>query len=463
MCFHPSNNAARPRLAIARQGGAIAIIVALSMAVLVGFVGLALDSGKLFVAKTELQNAADACALAAAQALTGASPSQLEAAELAGITTGAMNAVMFQAEVGSGTAETGFTFAPTVDARVTFHTSLNEEYEYREKDDIDSGEALEMRFARCTLSRPEIPTWFMQVLNVMPGVDIGDSTVSATAVATLMSSQTSCALPVALCSTALPAGTKRGTWIEGVIGPSGGSGEIDLTGNFKWIDFVPEDGVGTRTLKDLLTGAGVCNLATKDDKVGTPGNKASAAQAWNTRFGIYQAGFKQNKAIPDFTGYGYTELNWPSKENAYDDFRNTRRPVNAQFQWPAELWPVSERTGVELSNNADVMNNTYLAANGGDRRIAVAPVVDCDGFTGGSTKAPIVDWACMLMLHPLNTNTSGSGTVPPPTGTTRMYLEFLGFMDEPGPGGTTIPTPCATLGMPSAPGGPGPKVPALVQ
>ena len=54
------------------QRGAIAIIVGLSLAVLIGFAGLALDGGRLYLTKTELQNAADACALAAAYELSGA-------------------------------------------------------------------------------------------------------------------------------------------------------------------------------------------------------------------------------------------------------------------------------------------------------------------------------------------------------------------------------------------------------
>ena len=50
------------------QRGAVAIIVGLTLAVLVGFAGLAIDGGRLYVNKTELQNAADACALAASYA-----------------------------------------------------------------------------------------------------------------------------------------------------------------------------------------------------------------------------------------------------------------------------------------------------------------------------------------------------------------------------------------------------------
>jgi len=47
-----------------RQGGAIAIMFALSLVVLFACMGIALDLGRLYVVRTELQNAADAAALA---------------------------------------------------------------------------------------------------------------------------------------------------------------------------------------------------------------------------------------------------------------------------------------------------------------------------------------------------------------------------------------------------------------
>ena len=53
------------------QRGAVAIIVALCLVVLVGMLGLVLDLGHLYVAKTELQNAADAAALSGAKELDG--------------------------------------------------------------------------------------------------------------------------------------------------------------------------------------------------------------------------------------------------------------------------------------------------------------------------------------------------------------------------------------------------------
>ncbi len=56
---------------IQRQCGAVAIIVAICLTLLVGMLGLVLDLGHLYVAKTELQNAADAGALSGAKELNG--------------------------------------------------------------------------------------------------------------------------------------------------------------------------------------------------------------------------------------------------------------------------------------------------------------------------------------------------------------------------------------------------------
>ena len=104
------------RLFVGRQHqrGVIAIIVAISIAALIGFVGLALDLGKLFIAKTELQNGSDACALAAAQELTGTSTTQLTIAEAAGITTGNVNRVIFQSEPVAVNADSSVTFSETL-------------------------------------------------------------------------------------------------------------------------------------------------------------------------------------------------------------------------------------------------------------------------------------------------------------------------------------------------------------
>lgn len=69
---------------VQRQHGAVAIIVAICIVVLVGMLGLVLDLGHLYVAKTELQNAADAAALSGAKEFNG---------KLAGVNTAISRAI----------------------------------------------------------------------------------------------------------------------------------------------------------------------------------------------------------------------------------------------------------------------------------------------------------------------------------------------------------------------------------
>lgn len=57
------------RQSLQNQHGAVAIIVAICLIVFIGFSALAIDVGHLYVARNELQNAADAGALAGAQSL----------------------------------------------------------------------------------------------------------------------------------------------------------------------------------------------------------------------------------------------------------------------------------------------------------------------------------------------------------------------------------------------------------
>jgi hypothetical protein len=415
---------------VRKETGAVAIIVALSLVALVGFVGLALDLGKLFVAKTELQNSADACALAAARELTGANTNQLELAEAAGIATGERHDVLFQDE-------------PIKISSVTFSPTLTGSYQAA----FTGSVAIAMRFARCEASKAGIANWFIQVLNLLPGTAIGDQTVAASAVATLSPSQiTSCAIPVGICSSKVPPSTPVGTWLESVIGPSKGGKsdeQVNLTGNYMWVDYTPPGG-GASELAGQLTGPGVCNLPALGTPVGETGVKSSLANDWNSRFGIYQGDVKQGKSVPDYSGYAYTDQpkSWPSKFNAFADFQN-KRGSNVPYQGDQE-------TGLDTKDTGKGVDSAYLSANGADRRLATAAVVDCEGLQKGQTSA-VEAWACVLMLHPINNSQGGSGT-----GATRMYLEYLGRSNQAN-------SPCATNGVPAGPTAVGPMVPALVR
>src|SRR5512139_2775814 len=54
-----------------RQSGAVAIMTAFALVLLIAMIGLVVDLGYLYTRKTELQNAADAAALAGARELNG--------------------------------------------------------------------------------------------------------------------------------------------------------------------------------------------------------------------------------------------------------------------------------------------------------------------------------------------------------------------------------------------------------
>ena len=195
-------------------------------------------------------------------------------------------------------------------------------------------------------------------------------------------------------------------------------------------------------LGDNLTGPGVCDLPAKGSQVGEAGVKSSLADDWNSRFGIYKGSVKQGDSVPDYTGYAYTDAagSWPSKFNAFADFRN-KRGTFAAYQGDATT---------RLKTNGTIVNSAVLQASGGDRRLATVAVVDCAGFAAGST-APVQSWACVLMLHPINNSDGGSGT-----GADRMYLEYLGRSDDPD-------SPCATSGVAGGPDSGGPLVPVLVR
>ena len=380
-----------------RQHGAMVIFFLIMLPILIATMGIALDVGKFFIVKSELQNAADACALAAAYELDGTS-SQFTRANAAGLNLAAKNNVYFQQGAVAGTT-------------VQFSTTANGGY-------ASAGAApANARFVRCNVSQANVPTWFIHL------VGIGNQTIPATAVATNVPGQSTCALPVGLCDA--PPGTPPGTWLEGVQSAAGGS-----TGFFRWIDFEPPAG-GANELKALLSGANSCSISSTNPNLPIAGyGVVSAADThYNTRFGI-RAGGTPGNSVPDYSGYAYFPSNWPSKFNAYSDFAANRRPINAAYQG---------LSGITINGNPTILNSAELAAQGSNRRVAVAPVINCATQT-------FQRWACVFLLHPMST----SG--PPAT---RMYLEYLGDANNAGP--------CKSFEFAGPGNGTGPKVSALVQ
>lgn len=402
-----------------KERGAVAIMVALALVALIGFVGLALDLGKLYVVKSELQNSADSCALAGARDLTGATI-DLSVPEAAGISAGHYNYAFFQKNP----------VQLSVESNVTFSDSLSNPF--LPKSSVSNPSTV--KFIKCTTALTNISNWFIEVLNVLPGVSIANADVSAFAVATISPAQTTCAIPVFVCK----AGTEVnpplagqsytvGQWIASKTGspPSYGAG------NFGWAAL---DGSNNAvSIRNELT-SNFCSMPATGSFVGSPGNKLTDDGAWNSRFGLYQNPYKQASATPDFTGFAYTyPKTWPTQSNAYPDFVKQRAKFSA-YQGDAI-------TG--LNTKGSSATTAYTA--GADRRLALAPEVDCTQLLSGH-KAAILWWDCVLMLDPMET---GGGAGP-------VHLEYEGKS-------TDASVPCATHGVPGNSNSVGPLVPVLVQ
>lgn len=389
----------------AHENGSIPILLLLIFPLLLVMAGLGGDIGKLYVAKSELQSVADACALAAAAQFDG-SASQTANATTAGNTVAQQNNVVFQKNA-----------VTSDDVAISFPETLN---------------GVSGTYVQCDVSRANITNWITPVLNLMGG-DVAESeTIAARAVATTLPGQTTCALPVAICQDQLT-GKNRGDWIEGILAPSQGNSNQDETepGNFKWVDLSPENGGGANEIAGILNGSNSTSCSVNvapDTDVGKSGFNGNARKAYNTRFGLKE---NPNGATPliHVTGKGYYLVGGAVNPGRYDsnDYANA---VQANT-------PYSSISGINI-NPLRLSTNTEHAAGRSDSRIATTAVVDCSNMK-------LKSFACVFMLHPLPTTNAS---------TFKMYLEYLG---NP----ATSITPCNPNAITGS--GIGPRVPALVR
>ena len=404
----------------AHQRGAVIVTVALTMLFLLGFMGIALDFGRMFIVKTELQTAVDSCALAAAQELDNQGTA-LTRATSAGLTAGNLNNVNMQSTNWGGQGK-------IVTADVTFRDAAY----------VATTSPANAYYAQCAHTQPAIGMFLLHALGAFSGNAAGfpqQRSVSALAVATRGSAQTSCMLPIGICDK--PGGFQPGEWVQGAVG----SGSA-LTGQFHWLDFTGNAG-GANDVKALLQGPGQCSLPGADSVVRESGNIGSAAFAYNTRFGIYQgSNAPPVDGIPDLTGYAYynntvTQPPYPNKYNY---------PTNPSNSFVAKRSAYAKYQGDNQSDNP-LLNvippgkiyGGLLATSGANRRIVTAPIVNCPIPSSSSTPVKINRVACILLLHPIKTGAAASSE--------KMWIEYLGAANDP-------VSPCATSGLPGGTAGP---------
>ncbi|HUR88791.1 MAG TPA: Tad domain-containing protein [Ramlibacter sp.] len=423
-----------------RQGGAMLVTAALVTMLLLGFVGAALDFGRLFVIRTELQTAMDSCALAAAQELDGLADA-ITRARNAGKSAADTNRVDFQspswAGLGRLDAASGITFRDSA-YNVT-------------------AAAVAARYAQCEHTHTGAATWLLQALGAFGGdasLSANTRNVHALAVATRGSAQTTCPLPIALRPKVAGApapnfGYTPGEWVTLLSKSDSGA-----PGYVGWANL---DGSNSAANTSAEMN-GFCGVAVGAN-LGTPGVQSSIVDNWNWRFGIYknnQHPYDPNMQ-PDRSGYVYTASTWPSQSNAWGGARPPGAPAGAaNFQTMRanranciasttvnnqSVGACASLTGISLNSFKDLIEGGAASTTGhqrwgGNRRIVLVPVTK-------SYPGSVADYACMLMLQPLSTGLPND-----------VKLEFIG-------NAANVGSPCAAGGLPG--GTAGPLVPVLVR
>lgn len=415
-----------------RQKGAVIVTTALVLLFLLGFMGIALDFGHLFIVKTELQTAMDSCALSAAQELDGQSTA-LTRATNAGMTAGNLNRVNMQSTTWSGQGQ-------IVAADITFRDSAY----------VVTTTPAAARYAQCQHTQSNVVTRLLQAMGGFTGDTAANPAtrpVAAMAVATRASAQTTCPIPVAMKpkagGTAPDYGFTVGEWVTLINAQNASAG-----GEIGWANL---DGSNSASETEAELN-GRCGTRV-GDTLGTPGVQTSVADVWNARFGIYKNTGGPAINHPDFTGYAYTAANWPAGFNAYNGTPGAGAPASAQnFVTKRAAFASCADTGTRVRGANSCESITGLSLNsfqnlaapgnasgghmqyGTNRRIVTVPVIN--------GAAQVIDYACMLMLQPL--------TVP----MSNVQLEFRGNAGAAG-------SPCTTSGLPG--GSAGPLVPVLVR
>jgi Flp pilus assembly protein TadG len=417
-----------------RAQGAVILLVCFFLLFLLGFMGIALDFGHMFVVKTELQTAMDSCALAAAQELDGQATALTRAAN-AGMTAANANRVNLQSTSWDGKAKV------TVD-----------EINFRDAAYITTAVPANARYAQCQHTQTGVRMWLLQAMGAFNGNTAANPStraVLARAVATRGSSQTTCPIPVGLRpkvgGVAPNYGYQIGEWVTVFGNKVPGSGEMG------WYNL---DGSksASETAAELAEG-GYCGTRV-GDTLGTPGAQISINTPWNIRFGIYKNTGDPSQDHPDATGYAYTSVNWKNAvpQNAFSGTKAAGSdPTAANYITKRAAFASFDDTGISLKDGAqivfgdkNILNGFQKLATPGltgqhqqygySRRLVTVPIL--------SDTYKVVDYACMFMLDPL-TGPQGDA-----------HMEFLG-------NSASAASPCTTNGMPG--GTAGPLIPLLVR
>jgi hypothetical protein len=401
---------------VKKEKGYIVIFMALSIVILFGFIGLAIDASRHMVINSELQNAADACALAAVSEVNG-QPDALKRAALVGsFVGGTKNYKNFQKDLAS---------ISTIN--VTFSSSLNGLYQ-----DSTSANYATTRFIKCTASSTSISNYFISLLGTKT------TNLTATAIATVKQALSVCALPMAVFANSEDDAKDFGYSKDRTV-ITAASNSTNESGFFTWADITGT--LGTTSLEpysNAITAQGQCGALTQPGSCINirTGSVSSLYDAWNTRFGLYKNGLgsiSPTDALPDLTGYAYYEGSLPSS-GVLSDYLNNRAQNRQKFQSSSGAY----------STPLNVQNN--FGASG--RRLVAIPILSSSNTVNvdnrcSSNQRYLKGWACVLMLSPVI------------QGSDKAKVIYEGNASD-------ASSPCKSFGIPGGDNGIGPLVPSLV-
>lgn len=393
---------------VRQQQGALTIFTVLAIFILIGSVGLAIDTGRAYTMHDELQSAVDSCALSAAMELNGAADAPGRAS-LAGRFLAGKNYADFQS---------GAVIIP--DSGVTFSSTLRGNFV-----SASSITGVNARYVRCTARLTGVSAHLMSVLGVL------QFDLVASATAAVAPSQSVCSLPMALCQ-------GRSTASDNIFGYAPGQkavlGATSSGGFFTWADLLKTTPTpGLYPYYQAFVSHGICGVQTAAGRcIGIhTGLVTSLDDGWNSRFGIYKpggVGLSPSTAIPDITGFGYRGGTTPMG-GWIADYQTIRAPARTPNQFNIPGYPAS-------ANINRVYGSTY-------RRLSVMPIVQCSSSACGNGSKPIVGWACVLLLAVKRADENAE-------------IEFIARADD-------ARSPCRAAGVAGGDDSIGPLVPVIVK
>lgn len=381
------------------QQGAVAVLVAIAMGVLILTAGMALDLGHAFLNKTRLQNTVDAAALAAAKTMDDTGNTALATAE-------ALQAFGNNASA-AGNRELSEAYASgSGDIQVTV--------EYSDTLPPFTPGAPNGPYVRVRATGFVMPTWLVRVGGIF------EKTVAAAAVAgprTLNVGSTVCNVaPMMVCGSA--AAGAAGNWGYTLNAPQvlkkstpGGQSAVG-PGNFQLIQL---GGPGAAIVRENMAGSYNACIAGGSTIQTQTGNEAGpVAQGLNTRFGQYTGPMNGAQATypPDVIVDSQTPPLQAVQRVAGDasqGYNVYQGNTQITAQNISQIYDYDEYNN-DLRNPA---NYDYQPTNEGgigafERRILAVPVGNCTGTVNGQGSVPLLGFACFFLLQPAVQNGNDS-------------------------------------------------------